>query len=236
LGNQQGEQQNTMNNLLIIAAKAVLPFALIFAASNLLHAQTTKENSNAIAPASNTPTVNAQQSGAWTVGIDQAKNAVKLQSSDTEPVTVKLVGNGPGRKPFQLRMIANVATGGITESAALPIPAGKRMVIENISAIARSGAGIKMQIQLFSYFDNGDGIGDAGDITFHRIALLDQGTYDGVTTSSANHKVLIFADEQIGATHFNINLQVRLDAPAAGGINQGQVTLSGYLEDLPTTP
>lgn len=225
-----------MNNILMIAAKAVLPFALIFTVTNLVQAQTTKETGNALAQASPTQTVNAQQAGTWTVGIDQANNAVKLQSSDTDPVTVKLVGAGPGRKPYQARIIANIATGSITSTASLPIPAGKRLVIENISAIARSGPGIRMQLQLNSYFDNGDGVGDVSDITFHRIALVDQGTYDGVTTSSANHKVLIFADEQIGAAHFTITLQARIDAPAAGGINQGQVTLSGYLEDLPAVP
>jgi hypothetical protein len=230
--NQQGER-NTMNKILIITAKAVLPLALILAATNLLQAQTTKESGNGLAPTSNTQTVNAQQAGAWTVGIDQAKNAVKLQSSDTEPVTVKLVGTGVGRKPFQFRMLVNVATGSITESGTMSIPAGKRLVIENISAIARTGAGIRMQMQLFSYFDNGDGIGDVSDITFHRIAVIDQGTYDGVYTASGNHKVLVFADEQIGSAHFGLTLQVRLDAPAAGGINQGQVTLSGYVEDLP---
>jgi hypothetical protein len=225
-----------MNNLLIIAAKAVLPFALILAATNLLNAQTTKESGNTLAPASGTQTVNAQQAGTWTVGIDQAKNAVKLQSSDTEPVTVKLVGTGVGRKPFQFRMSVNVATGSIADSGTISIPAGKRLVIENMSAIARTGAGIRMQMHLFSYLDNGDGVGDLNDITFHRIALIDQGTYDGVNTASGNHKVLVFADEQIGTAHFGLTLQVRLDAPAAGGINQGQVTLSGYVEDLPVTP
>jgi hypothetical protein len=166
----------------------------------------------------------------------QVTKDVKVINTEAEPVNVKLVGNGQGRKPFQVRISANVPNGSIAEDSVLPIPAGKRMVIENISAIARTGAGIRMQIQLYSYLDNGDGVGDIQDLTFHRIALTDQGTYNGITTSSANHKVLIFADEQIGTSHYSVVLQVRTDQPAAGGTNQGQVTISGYLEDLPVAP
>jgi hypothetical protein len=45
--------------------------------------------------------------------------------------------------------------------------------------------------------------------------------------------VLIFADEQIGTGHYGVSLEIRLDTPATGFV-QGQVTMSGYLEDLPT--
>jgi len=223
-----------MNNSIILAVKAVFISALILAASISLQAQTSPKNDNPanIATAANPQTVIATQGGQWNVGIDAAKNVVKVASSDAEPVTVKLLGNNPGRKPFQVRVSANVPNGSTGADAILSIPAGKRMVIENISAIARTDPGTHMTMQLFSYFDNGDGIGDLSDITFHRIALIDQGTFVNLATSAANHKVLIFADEQIGTAHFSVSLQVRMDAAASGGTNQGQVTLSGYLEDL----
>lgn len=206
--------------------------ALIIALGTSLFAQSAKETAPAAAP-SQPQTVNAQQAGVWTVGIDPAKNAVKLLSSDVEPVAVKLVGSGTGRKPFQTRISANVDTGSTANSAYLAIPAGKRLVIENISAIGRTAPGTRMQMQFFSYLDNGDGI-DGNEIVFHRIALTDQGVFNGIATSSANHKVLIFADEQIGTSHYGLVLEVRTDLPAAGGITQGQITLSGYVEDLPT--
>ena len=196
-----------MNNVLIYIAKAVLPFALVIAATSLASAQTAgKDPAQQAAPSTNTQTVNAQQSGPWTVGIDASKNNVKVVTSDAEPITVKLLGAGAGRKPFQTRISANVPDGGSTASAQVNIPAGKRMIIENISAIGRSGPGIHMQMQLFSYFDNGDGVGDSSDITFHRIALINQGTFNGITTAAANHDVLIFADELIGNAHFAVTL------------------------------
>lgn len=220
------------------AAKTAMLFSLFLIATGSLFAQTagtTKAAATNGAAAASPQTVNAQQSGQWTVGIDSAKNAVRVTNTEAEALPVKVVGTtGSARKPVQFRLSANVAAGSGGDSAYIPIPAGKRLVIENISAIARTGPGVRMLMDFFTYFDNGDGVGDSGDITFHRITLTDQGTFSGLQTASGNHKVLIFADEQIGTAHFGITLQVRTDVPAIGGTNQGQVTFSGYLEDLPT--
>jgi hypothetical protein len=221
---------------LYTAAKSAILFTLVLLLTTSLFAQTDakKETSVNASPTVNTQTVNAQQSGVWTVGIDQTKNTVQLSNSQTNPLAVKLVDSGSARKPFQARVIADVSLGGTAGSAVFPIPAGKRLVIENISAIARTPVGTKMQMHLFSYYDNnGDGVGDISDISFHRIALTEQGTFSGYATSTANHKVLIFADEQIGTGRYGMTLEIRLDTPATGFV-QGQVTMSGYLEDLPT--
>ena len=52
-----------------------------------------------------------------------------------------------------------------------------------------------MEINFFTYLDNnGDGTGGIADTTLHRIALTDQGTFGGTAISSANHKVLVFAE------------------------------------------
>jgi hypothetical protein len=185
------------------------------------------------AGASNVQTVNAQQGGAWSVGIDPAKNTVQLPNTTSDPLPVKVVASGPGRKPFQTRVSVNVPAGGTTASGQLMIPAGKRLVIENVSAVARTTAGLRMEIQYDAYFDNGDGVGDLSDVTFHRMTLIDQGNFPSMVVATANHKVLVFADEQIGASHYGVTVQVRLTGPATG-IAQGQVTFSGYLEDLPT--
>ena len=92
-----------------------------------------------------------------------------------------------------------------------------------------------MELKYWTYFDNGDGVGDVNDITFHRIALTDQGTIVGSAVSTANHKVLVFADELIGTSHFQIGMQVNLTGTATQ-VAQGQITFSGYIEDLPVAP
>jgi hypothetical protein len=185
---------------------------------------------------SNVQTVNAQQGGAWSVGIDPTKNTVQLPNTTSDPLPVKVVGSNPARRPFQKRIIVTpLGTGNST--ALLAIPAGKRLVIENISAIARCPEGLKMEINFSTYMDSGEGPGldSLTYLTFHRIALTDQGTFPGMSIAAANHKVLVFADEQIGDRHFQVAVIARLNGmPPSGATSQAQVTFSGYLEDLPT--
>ena len=72
------------------------------------------------------------------------------------------------------------------------------------------------------------------DGLLHRIVLIDQGVFDGVQLAAANHDVLVFADEPIGANHYTVVAQARLNAmPPANAFTQAQFTFSGYLEDLP---
>lgn len=187
------------------------------------------------AAASTIQTVNAKQSGDWTVGIDPARNTVSLANTAANPVPVTVIETGSGRKAFQARIILTPQGIGFTV-ANLTIPSGKRLVIENISAIGRCPDGLKMEINFYSFLDNGDGVGDTlTDITFHRIPLIDQGVFDGIAIAAANHKVLIFADEQIGTAHFFVGVQARLNA-ATTAFTQAKVTFSGYLEDLPAAP
>ena len=161
--------------------------------------------------------------------VDSAKPSIRQVNSSAESVSTKAVKE-PERKPFQFRMFASPA-GTAFDTQSLPIPAGKRLVIENISAVARCPEGFRMEINFFCYLDNGDGVGDTADITFHRIALTDQGTFNGTATSTANHRVLVFADEVIGTAHFGLGISARLTGTATGFV-QAQVTFSGYLEDL----
>ena len=143
--------------------------------------------------------------------------------------------NAPERTPFQARVIVT-PLGTANQSGSLDIPAGKRFVIKNVSVITRSPEGMRMEVNFFTYIDrNGDNVGDIADITFHRIVLADQGVFDGVQLATANHNVLVFADEQIGTNHYKVVAQARLNAmPPANAFTQAQFTFSGYLEDLPT--
>lgn len=137
--------------------------------------------------------------------------------------------------PFQARVIVTPSGNGF-QSGVLDIPDGKRFVIKNVSVITRSPEGMRMEVNFYCYLDqNGDNVGDIADITFHRIVLADQGAFDGVQLATANHNVLVFADEQIGNSRFNVVAQARLNAmPPPNLTGHAQFTFSGYLEDLPT--
>ena len=151
------------------------------------------------------------------------------------PTPLPVTKEPAARKAFQARIIVTPLGTGF-QSVFLPIPAGKRFIIENVSVITRCPEGLRMEVNFFCYIDNnGDGTGDIADITFHRIALTDQGVFDGTAIATANHKVLVFADEQIGTGHYGITAQARLNAvaPPSPAFLQAQFTFSGYLEDQP---
>lgn len=157
------------------------------------------------------------------------------QASSPTPQPVAVIKEPAARKSFQARVIVTPLGTGF-QSQLLQIPAGKRLVIENVSVITRCPEGLRMEVNFFCYIDNnGDGTGDVADITFHRIALTDQGVFDGTAIATANHKVLVFADEQIGTGHYGITAQARLNAapPPNPAFLQAQFTFSGYLEDIP---
>jgi hypothetical protein len=174
-------------------------------------------------------------------GFAQSPNSSAHKNEDTHPTASASASQAAKlpkeseRRPFQVRAFVGPQSGAV-DSSTIPIPAGKRLVIEHISAISRCPVGFRMELQLYSYYDNNaDGVGDVQDITFHRITLTDQGVYNGMAVATANHKVLIYADEQIGNSHFHVGFQGQLDGTTTG-FTQGQVTITGYLEDLPTAP
>ena len=214
----------------------LLSLVFVIALANGVFGQKADETKTANTNLASPQTVNAQQSGNWTVGIDPSKNTVQLPNTPTNPLSVK-VENTPTRKPFQARVfVTPVGTG--FSSGALPIPAGKRLVIEHVSVIGRVPEGLKLEVNFFTYMDNdGDGVGGIEDITFHRIPMTEQGVFDGTVISVFNQKMLVFADEKIGETHNLVVAQARLNAiPPANALLQVQFTISGYVEDLPTAP
>jgi hypothetical protein len=156
------------------------------------------------------------------------------QASSPAPLPGPVMKDPAERKAFQARVIVTPLGNGF-QGQTLQIPAGKRFVIENVSVITRCPEGLRMEVNFFCYIDNnGDGVGDIADITFHRIALTDQGVFDGTAIASANHMVLVFADEQIGTGHYGVTAQARLNAaPPPNAFLQAQFTFSGYLEDIP---
>jgi hypothetical protein len=161
---------------------------------------------------------------------------VKVTNTDAEPVPVKIIPMSNGRKAFQARVIVEPLGNGF-DTKFLQIPAGKRLIIENVSVITRSPQGMRMEVNYFTYIDsNNDGVGDIADIVFHRSALIEQGLFDGVQIAAANDDVLTFADEQIGTSHYRVGVQARLNGmPPAGSFSQAQFTFTGWVEDIPAT-
>lgn len=216
-----------MDNRIKFLTRAIIINVFLLLAAVSAFAQKTDETKKTDASLANPQTVNAQQSGPWTVGIDPAKNTVQLVNTPTNPLSVKIEN---ARKPFQKRVIV-VPQGNGFAGANLQIPADKRLVIENVSVVGRIPEGLKLEVNFYTYMDNnGNGVNDPEDLTFHRIPMSEQGVIDGTMISAFNQKMLVFADGNLSQY---IVAQARLSALTTA-FTQVQFTFTGYLEDLPT--
>ena len=80
----------------------------------------------------NTPTVLAQQSGPWTVGISGTPT-VRVGNTAQAPVLGRDVDE-PARQPFQRSGEITFAAGEVIAAVEFTVPDGKRLVIEYVSA------------------------------------------------------------------------------------------------------
>jgi hypothetical protein len=209
---------------LYIAVNAAILFTLVLLlnTSSFAQADAKKDTSANASPTTNTQTVNAQQIGSWTVGIDGLRNGVQVVNSVENPVPVTVVG-GPFRQPFQKTISLSIFAGGPSSSTetSYAVPDGKRFVIENISASAEIPAGESVQIMFLTNTDNTV----AGNSAYHMIALTPQGTFGSSTVLMANHKTLVFGAGRIW---------LRARPTWLAGTGYASLALSGYLENLPT--
>ena len=94
----------------------------------------------------NTPTVNAKQSGAWNVGI-AGTPTVEVGNEAGNPVLTRDVDR-PTAQPFQFEAVVTIEDGFQGGNAGIPVPSGKLLVIENVSAFGLAPA--SQRIQSFS--------------------------------------------------------------------------------------
>jgi hypothetical protein len=174
---------------------------------------------------------------------DETKSAntdlVNLQAGNVSKTAMQSSGSTPNRltetegKPIARTTFVkrvNVKLNGTGASVvAMQIPAGKRLVIENVSAIVRSLESQQMELNYFTYTNSGGGASKS----IQKLALQKQASFRDSGIFTANQKVTVFADEQIGDEHFSVGVSARFKGGAAL-FTEAQFTFSGYLEDLPT--
>ena len=164
--------------------------------------------------------------------------SVRVINTVEEPVPVKVVKEGTSKKRVQFTTGADIGPGGSGRSVLFPIPAGKRFVIEHVSARTYRPPGLRMNIEFGTYFDNGDIFGPDQGLAFHGVSLIEQGTeLNGYEVASANHAALAFAEERIGTAN-NLPIRVRISLSGTvpfGHFARGTIVFTGYVEDHPPT-
>jgi len=91
----------------------------------------------------NTPTVNAQQSANWNVGIDAAHNIVTVD--DSNPISVREM-NIPAWQPYQVAANISLNAAEATKTVFVDVPVGKIFVIEFASVVGCVPSGQTLQI------------------------------------------------------------------------------------------
>ncbi len=117
--------------------------------------------------------------------------------------------------------------------ARLPIPAGKRFVIEDVSAVTFEPAGQRLLLDLMTPADDGCGFEDV-----HNVVLISHRLFGGLEWSTGHEKTTIFANESVQTNpgpRSGLNVIVTVWRSGMTGTARVRVTLSGYVEDLPRT-
>jgi hypothetical protein len=90
----------------------------------------------------NIPAVNSKQSGAWNVGIIGTPS-VEVGNDDANPVLIRNVDR-PEAQPFQYEAVVTLEEGEGGQNTPIPIPQGKLLVIEHVSAFGVAPADQKL--------------------------------------------------------------------------------------------
>jgi hypothetical protein len=184
----------------------------------------------------NTPSVNAQQSGTWNVGvngtvavsnfpattsvaIDSSTNTVKIDTSN--PLSVRDIDN-PTRQPFRKSVFVSLADGSTFNAInpGITPPAGKRLVIEttSVSGNVPSGQKFACSLNLTDEF--------AQPIFNLDLPLSLSGTFGPVDTFQGTTSTRIYVDPSDNVTFYAF----RTAGAGAAGM---RVNFSGYFVDVP---
>lgn len=208
--------------------------ALVFGAVAAADGQTTR--SGELSPASASPSSNVNVVNTPTVGIDPAKNTVQVANSASGPLAVAIT-NTPARRPFQARLSMTITDGANASSERLNIPVGKRLVIENVSALTFGPQGMGHLLNFTTSVQNTIGDLSVGGFEAHDVVLTTQGLFSGLERLAANQNLLAFADESVqtpnGSTLNGLDVIVNFSRASLSGSSGVRVTITGYVEDVP---
>jgi len=159
----------------------------------------------------NSPVVQAQQSGAWNVGLTGSPT-VQVGNSATNPVLIRDVDR-PTAQPFQQVVDCSLFEEQGVCTGDLGVPDGKLLVIEQVSAEAAAPAG---QWLMFHVINR---LAPDLSIRFHRLAAVQ---LEGTHWFVPSQQVRIYATPFAG---------VRIERSAFTGQVYSKFTVTGYLVD-----
>jgi hypothetical protein len=164
----------------------------------------------------NTPTVNAKQSGTWNVGI-AGTPAVEVSNQESNPVLMRDIDR-PTAQPFQYEAVVTLEEGQDGQNVSIPIPSGKLFVIENVSAFGTAPA--NQRIQAFSILTH-----VAPDNTYrpHYLQFTKQENGFGTNEYTVSQQIRVYASTPVALA--------RVTRAQTTGFVTFRFIVSGYFND-----
>jgi hypothetical protein len=162
-----------------------------------------------------TPTVKAVQQGPWNVAI-AGTPAVSVSNSEGNPLSIRDVDR-PTAQPFQYEVDLTVGPGFGGQNAFVPVPAGKLLVIEHVSAFGYTPN--DQEIDTFAILTH---VAPDNTYRFHYLDF-EKRSVGTQSTYTVSESLRLYADTP-GAT-------VRASRLGSTGSVTFKYTVSGYLVD-----
>lgn len=161
----------------------------------------------------NSPTVQAQQSGSWTVGIAGTAN-VNVANTQSAPVYVRDIDR-PTAQPFQQNVELSAQFDNRVALGTITVPPGKLMVIEQVSGLVHRPDGEFVELTVMN------NLVPEMDMSFiYLSAVPEEGVPNRMYVKS--QQVRIYVDDQAS---------IRLERNHTLGFLGGRFVISGYLVD-----
>ena len=160
----------------------------------------------------NVPTVKAQQNGTWNVGITGTPT-VQLDDSATNPVFVRDVDR-PTAQPFQYEAIVTLGEGDGGQNTSIPVPSGKLLVIEQVSAAAFASADQRISFSILTH------VAPDNAMRPHYLQSTKEEIGSGTNLYTVSQQTRIYADTPGAAA--------RITRAGTTGTVTARFTVSGY--------
>ena len=224
-GDKKENVKNFRNHLFAALGFMILAGSLAFSGSHASQAAPADKDVVVVNTSANpvpvqvqgTPNVNIAKMP--TIGIDTSRNTVQVGNTTASPVLVRDVDN-PARQPFQagVNVTLNQPTAAFVQTVAI-VPAGKRLVIEYVSAIADVPVDQKVVISVLCQNLS------ASRAVSHVFPVTPQGTFPGpIDRLVASESTRIYVEPE-DSVNFIVNRN------SAAGTANCLFSISGYLVD-----